>query len=158
MTLIISKDLFPLLMNVYALRNTLTMLPYIYSRLNHIHLLPAHQRGYIEPDLLMKESFGQMPALYEMIKLDDGQMRKQLNTTNLDTFSVIKKWHSDLNPDKFLTIYNIALSNINFTSIGQINNPEIENFLNNQETLKQLYNEMQILHGISQYLADLDYL
>lgn len=105
----------------YLLRNTSTMLFYIYA---HAQNLQAQDNAqFARADDVMNEAFGaDIPAAFYSYRGADGKtikvpMNEAINSgvikDPLNTFQVIQQMHPDFNPDRFNTYFfqNIAAAN-----------------------------------------------
>lgn len=114
-------DSLPRAQQGYLLRNTSTMLFYIYAHANQLQ--DAENAQFARSDAIMNESFGgAIPAAFYSVRGGDGKtvkvsmdeaVRQGAIQAPLNTYQVIQVTHPEFNPQRFNTYFfqNIAAAN-----------------------------------------------
>ena len=101
----------------YVLKNSLTLLLYIYSHVNDLKSkTPKEGQKNIMNDFLNR-IFGQMPSLY--LQLEDEE--KIINTTKTTTFDVVSAKNIKFNPTKIENYYFQSILSLNVYSDKDLN-------------------------------------
>lgn len=118
-------DLLPRAKEGFMLKNSLTLLLYIYSTVNELKSkLPSEGQKNI-PDERMNFIFGKLPALYYQESGED----KQLMTNsghNMTTYDVVSGKNPKFNPNKIENYYFRSIQSINIYQVEDLSAKDVD--------------------------------
>lgn len=154
-------DSLPLLRQGYSLRNSITMLMYIYTHTNQLQ--DPDDGTFIHPDSNMNEAFGgQIPATFFTYRDETGRLtkisvdeatRRGLLSYPLNTYEIIALSHPDFNHNRFKSFYFQNIAALNYYSPNNLaDDPSLQpvfDAINSDEVRNQLLIEHEILKQVS---------
>jgi hypothetical protein len=118
-------DLLPRAREGYVLKNSLTLLLYIYSSVNDLKSKQQSEGQINIPDDRMNYIFGQLPALYYQ---EEGQEKVLMSKAGhkMPTYAVVSGKNSKFNPEKIENYYFQSIQSLNIYNEGDLTTKEQE--------------------------------
>jgi len=142
----------------YLLRNTITMLFYIYAHNNNLQ--DPQNAQFARSDDVMTAAFGgEVPATFYVYRGNDGKKVKipmeqavseGLVTAPMNTYQVVQLSHPDFNPARFNTYHYQGIASVNYYSKDVLaNQPALVDALQRGDVRAAMLQEHTIVKGVS---------
>lgn len=143
-------DLLPRAKEGYFLKNSITLLMYIYASVNHLKSTEASEGQKNIPDDRMNQIFGDNTALYYQ---EAGSDKVLMSSTKhkLSTYDVVSGKNSKFNPDKIENYYFQSLQSLNIYNESDLPAKDKSN-LANPNIRKELLAEYEIIERANELL------
>lgn len=146
-------DKLPRVKEGLLLKNSLTLLMYIYATVNNLKSKEKSEGQKNIPDDRMNYIFGDLNSLYYQ---DLGKPKKLMSKTEnqMSTYQVVSNKNKNFNPEKIENYYFQSIQSLNYYEKNDLSDKDSKN-LSNDKIKKELLQEYELIERANQNLRKL---